>query len=492
MNGSGRTVRAGSGRADRGLDLRGDRGVGWSSQHDRDARQQYRQDSAIHSTYASHPCGTAVRFMCGLGSSQEGRRGPARTSWPDTTVSTGMAPFVYRWRPLEHLISVEDYRRAAARRVPGLVWTYVEGGADDLVTLRRNEEAFLRWSLRARMMTAHAERRLATTVAGVELDLPILLAPTGAMGLSNWRGDLAAARGAEAAGTRLILSTASSWSIEEVAAGAPAGHFFQLYPGGEHTATLMERAWRSGYRALFVTVDVPVLGNREGERRRGYTSAGSLNRSLTLSPREAFDVARHPRWLLDQYRHGRGSMRNLVTSAGVQATFESIQILHREIDRATFAWQDLEWIREQWPGAVYVKGLLDPEDAVRAVSIGCEGVVVSNHGGRQLDHSLATLDALPPIVEAVGDRAEVLFDGGIRRGTDVVKALALGARAVCIGRAQIYGLIVAGAQGVSDVLSILRAELDRALALMGVEDVNELDPSWLIDRHVTDHHRTLG
>ena len=176
-------------------------------------------------------------------------------------------------------------------------------------------------------------------------------------------------------------------------------------------------------------------------------------------------------------------MRNLVASSGVQATFESIQILHREIDRATFAWEDLEWIREQWPGAVYLKGLLDPEDALRSVAIGCEGVVVSNHGGRQLDHSLATLEALPAIVEAVGDRAEVLFDGGIRRGTDVVKALALGARAVLIGRAQIYGLIVDGEQGVSDVLSILRSELDRALALMGVHDVHELDPGWLIDRH---------
>jgi L-lactate dehydrogenase (cytochrome)/(S)-mandelate dehydrogenase len=167
----------------------------------------------------------------------------------------------------------------------------------------------------------------------------------------------------------------------------------------------------------------------------------------------------------------------------VQATFESIQILHREIDRATFAWEDLEWIREQWPGAVYVKGLLEPEDAVRAVSIGCEGVVVSNHGGRQLDHALASLEALPAIAGAVGDRAEVLFDGGIRRGTDVVKALALGAHAVLLGRAQIYGLIVGGEQGAGDVLQILRAELDRALTLMGVQDVAELDPGWLVDRH---------
>jgi L-lactate dehydrogenase (cytochrome)/(S)-mandelate dehydrogenase len=398
-----------------------------------------------------------------------------------------MGPFRYRWRALEPLVSVEDYRRAAAKRVPGLVGEYVEGGADDLVTVRRNEQAFLRWSLRARMMTAHSQPHLATTVAGVEVDLPVLLAPTGALGLSHWRGDLAAALAAEAAGTRLILSTASSWSIEEVAAGTRADHFFQLYPGGERTASLMRRAWQSGYRVLFVTVDVPVLGNREGERRRGYANTGSLNRSLTLTPREALDAARHPRWLLHQYRYGRGSMRNLLPTAGVQATLDSIEILHREIDRATFAWEDLEWIREQWPGAVYVKGLLDPDDAVRAVSIGCEGVVVSNHGGRQLDHALASLEALPAIAEAVGGRAEVLFDGGIRRGTDVVKALALGARAVLIGRPQIYGLIAGGQHGVSDVLGILRSELDRALVLMGVPSVHELDRGWLIDRGLAGH-----
>jgi isopentenyl diphosphate isomerase/L-lactate dehydrogenase-like FMN-dependent dehydrogenase len=183
----------------------------------------------------------------------------------------GVGPFQYRWRAPESLISVEDYRRAAAKRVPRLVWDYIEGGADDLVTVRRNQTSFSRWSLRARMMVGHAERRLSTTVAGVEIDLPVLLAPTGALGLSQWRGDLAAARAAEAAGTRLVLSTASSWTIEEVASGTHADHFFQLYPGGDATATLMQRAWAAGYRALFVTVDVPVIGNREGERRYGYT-----------------------------------------------------------------------------------------------------------------------------------------------------------------------------------------------------------------------------
>jgi len=393
-----------------------------------------------------------------------------------------VGPFQYRLRAPENLISVEDYRRAAGKRVPQLVWDYVEGGADDLVTLRRNVTSFSRWSLRARMMTAHPDRTLSTTVAGVEIDLPVLLAPTGALGLSQWRGDLAAARAAEAAGTRLVLSTASSWTIEEVAEGTHADHFFQLYPGGDETATLMQRAWASGYRALFVTVDVPVIGNREGERRYGYARTGNLARNLTLTPRQALDMARHPRWVADLLRHGRGSMRTLHPEAGLQAAFQSIEILHREIERATFAWDDLQWIREHWPGSVYVKGLLDPEDAVRAVAIGCEGVVVSNHGGRQLDHSLAALDALPPIVAAVGDSAEVLLDGGVRRGTDVVKALALGARAVLIGRPQIYGLIVGREQGVVDVLEIFRAELDRALALMGAQSVHELDRSWVIEQ----------
>ena len=391
-----------------------------------------------------------------------------------------MGPFRYRWRAPESLISVEDYRRAAARRVPRLVWDYIEGGADDLVTVRRNVTSFSRWSLRARMMTAHPERRLSTTVAGVEVALPVLLAPTGALGLSQWRGDLAAARAAEAAGTRLVLSTASSWTIEEVASGTRADHFFQLYPGGDETAALIQRAWQAGYRALFVTVDVPVIGNREGERRYGYTRTGDLGRMLTLTPREALDIARHPRWVADLFRHGRGSMRNLNARAGLGATFDSIEILHREIERATFSWDDLQWIREHWPGAVYVKGLLDPEDAMRAVALGCEGVVVSNHGGRQLDHALAAVDALGPIVAAVGDRAEVLLDGGVRRGTDVVKALALGARAVLIGRPQIYGLIVGRERGVVDVIEIFRAELDRALTLMGVQSVQELDRSWVI------------
>lgn len=333
-------------------------------------------------------------------------------------------------------------------------------------------------------MTGHPERFLTTTVAGVELALPILLAPTGTLGISHWKGDIAAARAAEDAGTRLILSTSSSWSIEEVAQATEADHFFQLYPGGEHTGRLMQRAWSAGYRALFVTVDVPVIGNREGERRMGYARQGSTlaSRSAVMTPRGALDVVSHPRWLYELYRHRRGSMRNLSADVGIAATFNSVELFYREIEQARFNWDDLRWIRESWKGSLYVKGILDPEDAKLAVSIGCDGVVVSNHGGRQLDYALPSLEALPGIAGAVGGRAEVLLDGGIRRGTDVVKALALGARAILIGRPQIYGLIVAGEGGVGGVLRILHDELDRALALMGVRSVTDLDSSWIAPR----------
>jgi L-lactate dehydrogenase (cytochrome)/(S)-mandelate dehydrogenase len=363
-----------------------------------------------------------------------------------------------------------------------MVWEFVEGGADDLVTVAANREAFGRWALRTKVMTGHAERYLGTTVAGVDLAVPILLAPTGTLGISHWSGDRAAARAAEAAGTRLILSTSSSWSIEEVAETAREPHFFQLYPGGEHTGPLMRRAWAAGYRALFVTVDVPVIGNREGERRFGYMRQGSTmaSRSLVLTPSAALDMLRHPRWLYGLFRHRRASMRNLTVAAGVQATLESVEILHREIERARFGWEDLAWIRDQWPGPLYVKGLLDAGDARRAVALGCDGVVVSNHGGRQLDHARATLDVLPEVAAAIGGQAEILLDGGVRRGTDVIKALALGAQAVLIGRPQIYGLIVAGERGVGSILQILRDELDRALLLMGVGSVHDLDPSWVV------------
>ncbi len=385
--------------------------------------------------------------------------------------------FDVRWRAPETLVTVEDYRKAARRRLPAMVWSYVDGGADDRETLRDNRDAYSRWGLRARMLAGHGTPELATTLAGVPVSMPLLFAPTGFLGLSHWRGDLDAAQAAAAAGTRYVVSTASSWTLEEIAEASPAGHFFQLYPReGDIAAKLMRRAWAAGYRVMMVTVDVPVVGNREGERRNG------MGIPPVLTPRRMLNVARHPTWALNVLRHQRIGGRNLVDGAGIAAAVEAADIQNREMVQSTLNWADFAWMREQWKGKLYIKGVLDPEDAVRAVDIGADGVVVSNHGGRQLDFCLSSLEALPAVVAAVGHRAEVLLDGGVRRGTDVLKAVALGARAVMIGRPYVYGIAAAGERGAAGVLEIFRTEMERSLSLMGCPSVQALDRSWVLRR----------
>lgn len=358
-----------------------------------------------------------------------------------------------------------------------MIWSYVDGGADDLVTLEDNRAAFQRWTLRPRVLAGIEKCDLGTTVAGEQLDLPVLLAPTGLTGLSHWRGDVAAARAAERCGTRYIVSTASSWTIEEVATATGADHFFQLYPkSGPLSGSLLRRAWDSGNRVMFLTVDAPVVGNRVWERKAG------MGRPPVLTPGRMADVARHPRWLYGMLRHRRVSGRNLVAAGGFRAAAASVDIQARELMQSTLTWEDAAWIRDQWPGKVFIKGILDARDARRALELGMDGVVVSNHGGRQLDGARASLDCLPEVAAAVGDRMEVLLDGGVRRGADVVKALALGARAVLIGRPYLYGLAVDGETGVASVLEIFRQELVRALILLGVGDVRDLGPDCLARR----------
>jgi L-lactate dehydrogenase (cytochrome)/(S)-mandelate dehydrogenase len=384
--------------------------------------------------------------------------------------------FDLRPRAPRPLLTVDDYRRAARRRLPGMVREYVDGGADDLATLTANRAAFARWEFRPRVLTGHQSPDLSTTVAGVDLDLPVLLAPVGLAGLADWRGDVAAARAAERRGTRHVLSTASSWTIEEVAQSTVKAHFFQLYPHSGRTATtLMARAWDAGYRTLMVTVDYPVRGNREGERRTG------MGPPPTLTPVQALRMCRHPAWTYRTLRHRRISARNLVEGGGVAAAVESVEMQERDLSQATLNWDDLTWLRDGWRGRLYVKGVLTPEDAEKAAAYGVDGVVVSNHGGRQLDFSPATLDVLPEIVAAVPN-TEVLLDGGVRRGSDVVKALALGARAVLIGRPYVYGLAVDGQAGVTRVLDILAEEIERTLTLLGAPSVHALDPTWLRPR----------
>ncbi|MGH3239910.1 MAG: alpha-hydroxy acid oxidase, partial [Spirillospora sp.] len=290
-----------------------------------------------------------------------------------------------------------------------------------------------------------------------------------------WRGDVGAARAAERRGTRHLLSTASSWTIEEVAAATDRDHFFQLYPHtGETASALMARAWNAGNRMMTVTADYPVRGNREGERRTG------MGPPPVLTPAGALGMCRHPAWTYRTLRHRRISARNLVEGGGVAAAVRSVEIQEHHLSQATLNWDDLAWMRDTWQGRLYLKGVLTAEDADRAAALGLDGVIVSNHGGRQLDHSPATLDVLPEIVAAVRDRGtEVLLDGGVRRGGDVVKALAQGARAVLIGRPYVYGLAVGGEDGVARVLDILGEEIERTLTLLGAPSVHALDPTWL-------------
>jgi len=390
-------------------------------------------------------------------------------------------------------VSVEAWRQLARRRLPDLAWSYIDGGADDLITLAENQNGFAHWRLRQRCLTGIKKPALAAVLAKDKLAFPVALAPTGAAGLCHWTADIASARAAERAGTRSVLSTASSYTLEEVAEATDENHWFQLYPFGnrDKVAGLMARAKSAGYTALFVTVDVPVLGNREGERLAGMTHP------WTLTPTRVLNMLGHPRWLYKLIKHRRAAavhylerdknapantlqnIRRAMTGAGDDA-IASAEAQARYM-QGDLHWSDLQWMREHWQGPLYVKGVLDPDDAQRAVDdIGVDGVVVSNHGGRQLDRTLSAIAALPAIVERIGNRADVYLDGGIRRGTDVITALALGAKGVFVGRPYLYGLAAKGEEGVFDVLQLLRNEIERDMILMGCADVALLDRSWLL------------
>lgn len=387
-----------------------------------------------------------------------------------------MSPaFQYRLRTKSPLVSVEDYRAAARRALPKMVWAYLDGGAEDERTVRANRDAYAKWQLRQRVLTGHASADSSTTVCGTELSLPVLLSPTGLTGLAHWSGELGAARAAERVGTRLVLSTASSYSIEEVATGTERDHWFQLYPWGEEFMdSMLDRARAAGYGTLVVTVDVPVQGNRTGERRTG------MGHPPILTPRRVVDAAIRPAWWYGLLRHRRMTMRSLTDTRGAAGAVESVSLQQRRM-RPDLTWRDVAALRERWDGPFVVKGILEPEDAVLAVDqLGATGVVVSNHGGRQLNAARTPLEALPDVADAVGARATVLMDGGIRGGTDVVTAVALGADAVMIGRPYLYGLAVAGAAGVEAVLSILAEETRTVLTLLGVGSVSELNRGHLV------------
>ena len=368
--------------------------------------------------------------------------------------------------------TVEDLRRLARRRLPHAIFDFVEGGAGDELTVARNCAAFERLLFEPRVLVDVAKREQSTVVLGERVSTPVLVSPTGMAGLCWPKGEVEAARGAQQAGTIYTLSTHSSCTIEEVAAGAPGPLWFQLYVWQDRdlTRSFVDRARAAAYRALVLTVDVPVISRRERDLRNGFT----VPPRITL--RNAIDTLRRVGWIRRVLLGPKLTLANLVGMPGAPRTdiVTMAGVANRQVD-PSLTWADLAWFRSLWSGPLLLKGVLTVADARKAVEHGVDGLVVSNHGGRQLDGARASIEALPDIVDAVGSRVEVLMDGGVRRGADVVRALALGARAVMVGRPYLYGLASGGAGGVRRVLEILQGEVDHALALTGVPRIADLD-----------------
>lgn len=374
------------------------------------------------------------------------------------------------------MVSIADLRRLARRRLPRMVFDYIDGGAEDERTLRANEAAFAELTWRPRSAVVHPQVDLRTTVLGHELSMPVILAPVGSSRMFWPRGESEAAAAAGAAGTVYTLSTLSGTRLEEVREASAGPCWYQLYLCGGRDVGLaaVARARAHGYSALVVTIDTPVAGMRERDVRNGASQliARRFPDVVPFLPQ----VLAKPGWLIDFWRDGGlMSFPNIVLPEGPMRYGD----IAAQLAAAAVSWSDLAWIREAWGGPIVVKGVHTADDARKAVDAGADAVVVSNHGGRQLDGVAATLRVLPEVLEAVGRQVEVLVDGGVRRGADVAKAVALGAKAVLVGRAYAYGLGAAGREGVAKALEILRTELERTLKLLGCPAVAELDRSYL-------------
>ncbi|MFQ5426181.1 MAG: alpha-hydroxy acid oxidase [Gaiellales bacterium] len=374
------------------------------------------------------------------------------------------------------LVNVEDARREARRRLPRLAFDFIDGGADDEVTVRENVQAFQRARLRPRHLVNVQERHQGVEIFGTRVDSPVLLAPTGFARLAGGGGDLAGVRAAARRNTIFTLSTMSTHTIEEVARAADGPIWFQLYlvRDPEVNESLVGRARAAGYSALVVTLDVPITGLRERDIRNGLTIPPRLR------PRSALDILRRPRWLRSQFPlYGFANFHETSLVHPGRAVAHA-QAVRRTIAHAGATIDDLHRLRERWDGPLLVKGTLTREDAERAVDAGVDGIVVSNHGGRQLDTCVTSFEALPEIVEVVDGRIEVFLDSGVRRGTDVVKAIAAGATACFIGRPWLWGAACGGETGVARILEIFHDEIDRALALVGRPNLADLDRAVLM------------
>ena len=377
----------------------------------------------------------------------------------------------------EPITSIMDLRAQAQRRVPRAFFEYADRGSYDESTLRENRAALDRLRFRQRVMIDVDQRSLATDIVGQPVSMPLAIAPTGLTGLQCGSGEILGARAAARAGIPFCLSTMSICSIEQVKAATEVPFWFQVYVMRDRAFTreLIVRAREAGCSALMVTADLTIQGQRHREIKNGL----SVPPKVTL--RNLLDIAGKPRWAWSVLRAPSRSFGNLQGRIGGDSLTTLAQWIASQFD-PTLTWHDLEWIRELWPGKLIVKGIMDPEDARLAANHDVDAVVVSNHGGRQLDGAPATIDVLPAIVDAVGDRLEVLFDSGITSGQDLLKALALGARAGLIGKAFLYGLGADGEAGVTQAIEIIRRELSVSMALTGQCDARHIAADVLLPR----------
>jgi L-lactate dehydrogenase (cytochrome) len=374
--------------------------------------------------------------------------------------------------------TVLDYRELARRRLPRQLFDYIDGGAYEEATMRANVADLKRVLLRQIVMRDVSTRDQSSEVLGQKLALPVILAPVGLAGMFARRAEVQAARAAQAVGVPFVESTVSICSVEEVAKATSTPPWFQLYVMRDrsYAEDLMSRAQAVGAPVLVLTIDLAVLGARHRDTRNAVVGEPSSWAKI----RRGLDLAAHPRWIADVALGGKpltfGNLAKAVPGASSPADFKGW--VDAQFDPSV-TWEDIAWVRKNWSGRLVVKGVLDPEDARRAADVGVDGVVVSNHGGRQLDSVPSTAVALPGVVEAIGDQVEVLVDGGVRTGLDAVKMIAMGAKAVLIGRAWAWAVAAGGEAGVRHMLDVLRADIDTALGLTGRTSVADLDASTL-------------
>ena len=377
-------------------------------------------------------------------------------------------------------VNIADLRRMARARLPDAVFDYLDGGAEDEITLKENSRIFSDYIFRPRHAVHVTAPDLSATLLGQKLAMPIIVAPIGYSKLMHSEGELGAARAAGKEGLAYAMSTISGYPVETIAKASGGPVYLQIYllaGRGPGEATI-ERARAAGYKGLFLTIDTPVAGMRERDPRNGMKELMGNNvfAQLKYYP----NIMAHPRWLVN-YLLG-GGMKRLPNVKLADGTHFQLTDVAKALETSVVTWEDLKWIRAQWKGSITIKGVLTDDDARRARDLGAEAVVVSNHGGRQLDQVASGLGALPEVVAAVGKEMDVLMDGGIRRGADIVKALALGAKGVMIGRGYAYGMAAAGQAGIERALEIFRADLSRTMKLLGCKSLAELDASYIQKR----------